>query len=156
MAGSASGALKALSNGAKGLGPSLKGLTSSFKGLGPSLKGLTSSLKGLGNKINPQTLIDLASIGALGNIDSAQQQHEEIQMPVHETINAPIVPQQNSKCLACSTLRKKKKSGQSLSSDEKKIEDEICKACIEFCILIDKDKDLTNYHLCELVQALSS
>ena len=139
---------------------------------GKALKGLTPQLKGVATKVlsflkkNPQLtqqalqLVSDTASAKGGNVGSAaalvaqqaQQLHAK-QFPLDKPEKSSR-QSQNEKCVMCKALRRRKKAG-TITEEEKKIIDELCNACLEFCILAEQNDDIANMTLCELVKELA-
>ena len=161
------GASQAAGQVLKQLGPQLKTLASKY---GPQLLGLlkkagpqvTSALKGAGKFAvqNPELTNQLlaTSLGALattGTTGTTGAQGAQISPEMLQSlINIIYGQNRNKKCEDCNTIRQKKQSGQALTEEEKKLEDDACKACLEFCALIDKNPSLQKIPLCDLLKAM--
>lgn len=161
------GASQAAGQVLKQLGPQLKTLASKY---GPQLLGLlkkagpqvTSALKGAGKFAvqNPELTNQLlaTSLGALattGTTGTTGAQGAQISPEMLQSlINIIYGQNRNKKCEDCNTIRQKKLSGQALTEEEKKLEEDACKACLEFCALIDKNPSLQKIPLCDLLKAM--
>ena len=161
------GASQAAGQVLKQLGPQLKTLASKY---GPQLLGLlkkagpqvTSALKGAGKFAvqNPELTNQLlaTSLGALattGTTGTTGAQGAQISPEMLQSlINIIYGQNRNKKCEDCNTIRQKKQSGQALTEEEKKLEEDACKACLEFCALIDKNPSLQKIPLCDLLKAM--
>ena len=164
------GASQAAGQVLKQLGPQLKTLASKY---GPQLLGLlkkagpqvTSALKGAGkfavqnpeltNQLLATSLGALATTGTTGTTGAQGAQGAQISPEMLQSlINIIYGQNRNKKCEDCNTIRQKKKSGQALTEEEKKLEEDACKACLEFCALIDKNPSLQKIPLCDLLKAM--
>ena len=159
------------------LGPQAANLAKQF---GPQLLGLLkkggpqalSALKGVGKFAaqNPEltnqlltTGLGIAAGAAGANAVQGSSQGGALQNILSQVspdqlqalINAAYSQNRTSKkCEPCVRIKQKRKSGQMLTEEEMRMEEDVCRACIEFCRAVDQNKDLRDYQLCDLLRTM--
>jgi thiamine kinase-like enzyme len=105
------------------------GSASSGAATGAATQGTQGGLQALLSQIDPQVLQNL--------------------------INSSYAQNRDKKCRECVTIRKKKKSGDTLTEEEKRLEQDVCRACEEFCAALDRNPQLGKLDLCDALKALN-
>jgi len=137
-------------------------------------KGALSALKGVGKFAaqNPELTNQLLTtgLGIAAGAGGANAAQGAVQGGNIQNILGQIPPEQlqglinalysqnrrQNKCDPCVRLKQKKKSGAQLTEEEKRLEEDLCRACEEFCRAVDQNKELRDYQLCELLASLKS
>jgi hypothetical protein len=130
--------------------------------LGKIVPQATNILKGIGNFANKNPELTqkaltalLATGGSTTKDTTAQGGGQDIQsiVSLFQSLSGNSQNKDN-KCKECVTLRKKKKSGDALTDEEKLLEEKTCRACEEFCVALDKNPQLGKLDLCDALKAL--
>jgi len=90
--------------------------------------------------------------GAQGALQALTQIDPDV---LQNIINSFYSQNRDKKCRDCETLRKKRKSGTTLTDAEKRLEEEACRACEDFCAALDKNPQLGKLELCDALKALN-
>ncbi len=131
-------------------GPQVTKYASKF---GPQLLGLLKK----GGKFaaqNPELTSQLLTMAASQTGGSKITPEQIQQLLLLANPNQESQKERKGKCEPCVRLKQKRKSGQELTDEEKRIEKEACEACEEFCKAVDQNADLKDIQLCQLLRMM--